>query len=186
MLTFATISILALGSCSDRSKHTPVFVRVPMQHSGIDFSNDLEYTENLNPYTFKNFYNGGGVAIGDINNDGLSDILFCGNMVSNKLYLNQGDLKFQDITESAGLNSDGSWSTGASMVDINADGLLDIYICKSGAPGGADRFNHLYINNGDLTFSEQAQAYGLDIRRAFSTQCFFRLRSVMETWIAIF
>jgi hypothetical protein len=163
LLTFATITILALGSCSDGSKHNPVFVRVPTQDSGIDFSNNLEYTENLNPYTFKNFYNGGGVAIGDINNDGLSDILFCGNMVSNKLYLNLGNMKFQDITVSAGLDSNGTWSTGANMVDINADGFLDIYVCRSGAPGGANRYNQLYINNGDLTFSEQAKAYGLDI-----------------------
>ena len=162
-LTFATISILALGSCSDSSLQKPVFIPVPVEHSGINFTNTLEYTEDLNPYTFKNFYNGGGVAIGDINNDGLPDIFFCGNLVSNKLYLNQGGLKFIDITESAGLDSHGSWSTGVTMVDLNADGLLDIYVCKSGAPGGTNRYNHLYINNGDLTFTEQAQAYGLNI-----------------------
>ena len=102
------------------------------------------------------------MAIGDLNNDGLSEIFFCGNMVSNRLYLNQGGLKFQDITNEANLDSQG-WSTGVSMVDINADGFLDLYVCKSGAPGGRKRHNQLYINNGDLTFTEQSKSYGLDI-----------------------
>ena len=96
------------------------------------------------------------MAIGDLNNDGLAEVFFCGNMVPNRLYLNNGDLKFQDITNEANLESKGSWSTGVSMVDINADGFLDIYVCKSGAPGGNKRHNQLYINNGDLTFTEQA------------------------------
>ena len=98
--------------------------------SNIDFINTLDYTENLNPYTYRNFYNGGGVAIGDFNNDSLSDIFFAGNLVSNKLYLNMGNLSFQDITEQSGLESSGVWSTGVSVVDINSDGFLDIYVCK--------------------------------------------------------
>lgn len=132
------------------------------QNSGVDFTNALEYTEQLNPYTFKNFYNGGGVSIGDINNDGLADLFFTGNMVSNRLYLNKGDLRFEDITVSSNLDSKGVWSTGVSMVDINADGFLDIYVCKSGPPEVNKRYNELFINNGDLTFTEMAKEYGLD------------------------
>ncbi|MDH5608099.1 MAG: VCBS repeat-containing protein [Cyclobacteriaceae bacterium] len=130
--------------------------------TGITFENNLAYTEQLNPYTYKNFYNGGGVGIGDINNDGLPDLFFCGNRVSNRLYVNKGNLQFEDITETAGLLSEGVWSTGVSFVDINADGLLDIYVCKSGPPGGSQRHNSLYINNGNLTFSERSREFGLD------------------------
>ena len=127
----------------------------------------MDYTEDVNPYTFKNFYNGGGVGVGDINNDGFQDVFFCGNMVSNRLYLNKGSspgkgIQFEDITESAGLLSENVWSTGVSFVDINYDGWMDIYVCKSGPPGGQNRRNSLYINNGDLTFREEAEKYGLD------------------------
>jgi len=141
--------------------------------SGIDFNNELFYTEQLNPYTYKNFFNGGGVGIGDINNDGLADIFFCGNMVSNKLYLNRGGMKFEDITEKAGLQSINVWSAGVSMVDINGDGLLDIYVCKSGPPGGDKRHNELFINNGDMTFKEQSVQYGLDNEGLSSHAAFF-------------
>ena len=120
------------------------FTRLTENQSGIDFNNKLSYTEQLNPYTYKNFYNGGGVGIGDINNDGRSDIFFCGNQVSNKLYLNKGGMKFEDITEQAGLMSQNVWSAGVSMVDINGDGLLDIYVCKSGPPGAVS-YTHLTL-----------------------------------------
>src|SRR5688572_28704272 len=127
-------SFLLLMSCreqNDSRRHT-LLRRVDPGQSGIDFSNNLEYSEQLNPYTFRNFYNGGGVGLGDLNNDGLLEVFFSGNMVSNRLYLNKGNLQFTDITESAGLASEGSWTTGVSLVDINGDGLLDIYLCKSG------------------------------------------------------
>ncbi|MCH8233365.1 MAG: VCBS repeat-containing protein, partial [Bacteroidetes bacterium] len=162
---FVTICVLGFNffaSCTDPANEVELFVPLSSESSGIDFINSLEYSEQLNPYTFKNFYNGGGVAIGDINNDGLADIFFCGNMVSNKLYLNKGNLKFEDITISSNLESNDVWSTGVSMVDINADGFLDIYVCKSGPPGGEKRYNELFINNGDLTFTEMAKEYGLD------------------------
>ncbi|MDQ3534099.1 MAG: VCBS repeat-containing protein, partial [Bacteroidota bacterium] len=132
------------------------------KEAGINFNNQLTYTETLNPYTYRNFYNGGGVALGDINNDGLLDIYFTGNIVPNKLFLNKGNFKFEDITAKAGVACEGVWSTGVTFVDINGDGLLDIYVCKSGSPEGERRHNELFINNGDLTFTEKAKEYGLD------------------------
>ena len=131
--------------------------------TGIDFNNALSYTEDFNPYTYRNFYNGGGVALGDINNDGLIDIFFTGNIVENKLYLNQGNFNFKDITQEAGVACSGVWSAGATFVDINHDGFLDLYVCKSGKPEGERRYNELFINNKDLTFTEQAKDYGLAI-----------------------
>jgi hypothetical protein len=131
--------------------------------TGITFENKLPYTEEFNTYTYRNFYNGGGVALGDINNDGLLDIYFTGNIVDNKLYLNKGNWKFEDITEKAGVACSNVWSTGATIVDINGDGFLDIYVCKAGKPGGENRHNELFINNGNLTFKESAKEYGLDI-----------------------
>lgn len=130
---------------------------------GINFSNNLKETENLNPYTYKNFYNGGGVALGDINNDGLLDIYFSGNLVENKLYLNKGNWKFEDITKKANVNCKNNWSSGVSFIDINNDGFLDIYVCQAGPPKKTDRHNKLFINNGNLTFTEKSKKYGLDI-----------------------
>ncbi|HMO40164.1 MAG TPA: VCBS repeat-containing protein, partial [Saprospiraceae bacterium] len=138
-----------------------LFTELPAAYTGIDFVNRLDYTEDYNTYTFRNFYNGGGVGLGDINNDGLLDIFLCGNLVGNKLYLNKGNFQFEDITEQAGVASPGVWSTGVSFVDINGDGWLDIYVCKSGKPEGENRYNELFVNNGDGTFSEQAKTYGL-------------------------
>ncbi len=131
--------------------------------SGIGFENRLEYTEEFNPYTYRNFYNGGGVALGDINNDGLIDVYLTGNIVDNKMFLNKGGFQFEDITKTSGLACPGVWSTGATFADINGDGLLDLYVCKSGAPEGEKRHNELFINNGDLTFSEESKKYNLDI-----------------------
>ncbi|RIW18786.1 hypothetical protein D0X99_03635 [Algoriphagus lacus] len=149
-------------SCQKESNTTePLFRLLSESESGITFRNELSYTEKVNPYTFRNFYNGAGVALGDINNDGLTDIFLAGNQTSNKLYLNQGNLKFKDITDQAGLNSTGYWSTGVSMADVNGDGLLDIYVCKSGPSGGEKRHNELFINSGNLTFSEKSNEFGL-------------------------
>lgn len=175
MIIYAVLVAIILASCksdSQQPKADQLFHLHRASKTGITFINELSYTEELNPYTFRSFYNGGGVGLGDFNNDGLQDIFFAGNMVSNKLYLNKGNFKFDDITNSAGLQTEGVWSTGVSVVDINADGYLDIYVCKSGPPGGTRRKNELFINQGDLTFKELAAEYnlafeGLSIHAAF-------------------
>ena len=165
-LLFIFSSLLSLPACrSSENKvddNFKLFSLVPSSSTGINFANDVKYNEELNVYTFRNFYNGGGIGVGDINNDGLPDIFFCGNLTSNKLYLNKGNFKFEDITEKAGLNSDGVWSTGVTFADVNGDGLMDIYVCKSGDFKSKNRSNALYINNGNLTFTERAKEYGLN------------------------
>ena len=147
-------------SCKKNSEG--VFQLLPSEKTGITFRNDIENSEAFNIFNYRNFYNGGGVAAGDINNDGLVDLLFTANMSSNKLYLNKGNFEFEDITEKAGIGEATKWSTGVVMVDINADGLLDIYICNAGNIKGISTENALYINNGDLTFTEKAEEYGLN------------------------
>ena len=141
--------------------------------TGVAFNNDLPYTEDYNTYTYRNFYNGGGIALGDINNDGLIDIYLTGNIVDNKLFLNKGNWTFEDITVASGTACHDVWSTGANFVDINGDGLLDIYVCKAGKPGGANRHNELFINRGDLTFKESAHEYGLDVTGLSIQSAFF-------------
>lgn len=138
-----------------------LFEPVNPTETGIDFANTLAYDADFNIYKYRNFYNGGGVALGDINNDGLTDIYFSGNRVSNKLYLNKGGFNFEDITEKAGISGKAAWNTGVTMADLNADGYLDIYLCNSGDIDGDNRRNELYINNQDGTFTEAAEAYGL-------------------------
>ena len=152
------IIFLLFNSCDDSKLFS-----LESDSSGVIFENKLDYTEEFNPYTYRNFYNGGGVALGDINKDGLIDIYLTGNIVGNKMFLNKGNFQFEDITEVSGLACPNVWSTGATFADINGDGLLDLYVCKSGAPGGENRHNELFINNGDLTFSEESKKYNLDI-----------------------
>lgn len=161
---------LVMSSCSQEKES--LFTRMPAGHTGIDFENRLEDTPELNILNYLYFYDGGGVALGDINNDGFVDIFLTGNETADRLYLNQGDFRFEDITSRAGIAADpGSWSAGATMADINGDGYLDIYISrvnylnKSGA-------NQLYINNGDGTFTEKASEFGLDFT-GYSTQAVF-------------
>ena len=143
-----------------------------MDSTGITFRNDVKDTKDDNSFLFRNFYNGGGVALGDINNDGLPDVLLTSNQGDNKLYLNKGSFKFQDISTTSGLRQDSMWSTGATMVDINADGWLDVYVCNSGHIKDGNRRNKLYINNHDLTFTESAASFGLDVS-GFCTQASF-------------
>ena len=153
-------------------KTTTLFRLLDQDKTNIAFRNDLNYSDEFNVYKYRNFYNGGGVAIGDINNDGLPDIYFTANQKENKLYLNKGDLTFEDISEASGTSGTKPWSTGVAMVDINADGYLDIYVCNSGDINGENKQNELFINNGDLTFTEKAAAYNLD-DKGFSTHASF-------------
>ncbi|MCI4666631.1 MAG: VCBS repeat-containing protein [Bacteroidia bacterium] len=149
-------------STSNDIKSNALFSLVSSKQSGIAFKNEVKNTKKFNIFSYRNFYNGGGVGIGDLNNDGLSDIYFTKNMGSNKLYLNKGDLAFEDVTDKAGVASEDKWSTGVVMVDVNGDGWLDIYVCNAGYQKGKDQRNELYINNKDLTFTESAADYGLD------------------------
>jgi hypothetical protein len=157
------LSVLSWSCKKDLQKagKDPLFSLLGSKQTNIDFINQLEYTEELNTYTYRNFYNGAGVGLGDFNNDGLTDVYFCGNLADNKLYINKGNFRFEDVTEQSGTACPGVWSTGVSIADINGDGWLDIYVCKSGSPEGSKRYNELFINNGDLTFSEKAEEYGL-------------------------
>jgi hypothetical protein len=149
-------------ACNVEEPEPLLFEKVPEKISGMNFRNDVINSEEFNIFNYRNFYNGGGVAIGDINNDGLSDIFFTSNMGGNKLYLNKGSWKFEDISDQAGIALDSKWSTGVVMVDINGDEMLDIYVCNAGYRKGSNQKNALFINNGDLTFKEEAKKYGLD------------------------
>ncbi|MEO6738491.1 MAG: CRTAC1 family protein, partial [Ginsengibacter sp.] len=181
ILLLSSCSMILTGiSCNSNNSSSPVlFKKLDPSETNIYFSNDLSYNAEFNVYTYRNFYNGGGVAIGDINNDGLPDIFFTANMGPNKLYLNKGNFKFEDITEKAGIVKKAKWSTGVSMADVNGDGLLDIYVCNSGNIKGDSRQNELYMNNGVssktgmVTFSEKAHEYGLDDKGLSTHAAFF-------------
>ncbi len=168
------LSILLLTATlfACKKESTTQFTQINPKQSNIDFKNTLRFDEDFNIYTYRNFYNGGGVAIGDLNNDGLNDIYFTANMNPNELYINQGDFHFKPVGETAGVQGTKAWSTGVSLVDINADGWLDIYVCNSGDVNGDDKQNELFVNNQDGTFSEQAQQYGL-ADQGFSTHAAF-------------
>jgi hypothetical protein len=153
----------------------PLFKMLPASQTSIKFSNDIVEQESLNVLSYEYFYNGGGLATGDINNDGLPDLMFTANMKPNKLYLNLGGLKFKDITKEASPLLEGrsnSWKTGVTMADVNADGLLDIYICYSGKTDNETRSNQLFINKGNNKFTEEAKSYGL-ADPGYSTQAAF-------------
>ncbi|MEP7279820.1 MAG: VCBS repeat-containing protein [Bacteroidota bacterium] len=165
--------VLLLAACKQGGKkETTLFETLPQDSTNIDFINKLTYDDQFNVFSYRNFYNGGGVALGDINNDGLIDIFFTANMLPNRLYLNKGNFKFEDITEKAGILKKGKWSTGVSMADVNGDGLLDIYVCNSGDIKNDNKQNELYINNGNLHFTEEAAAYGL-ADKGYSTHAAF-------------
>lgn len=161
-------------SCGRRDKVAPdaLFRDVSPRDSGVEFSNNLTFDKDFNIYTYRNFYNGGGVALGDVNNDGLIDIYLTSNMGDNKLYINKGQFKFDDVTEKAGVAGTRAWSTGVSMADVNGDGWIDIYVCNSGDVRGDNKQNELFINNGDLTFTEKAGEYGV-ADGGFSTHAAF-------------
>ena len=165
------IGMLFFWGCGTPKEETQ-FRLHPSSKTGITFSNELSYTDDFNVYKYRNFYNGGGIAVGDVNNDGLVDLYFTANQKPNELYLNKGDFKFQRVTNDAHVAGTKAWSTGVTMVDINADGWLDIYVCNSGDVAGDNKQNELFINNQDGTFTEEASAYGLD-DKGFSTHAVF-------------
>ncbi|MEM8764959.1 MAG: FG-GAP-like repeat-containing protein [Bacteroidota bacterium] len=162
------LGFLAVLSCKEKAREIQkeekpqqvIFEKLSKDATGITFTNQLVENDTLNYFTYPYIYMGGGVSAGDVNNDGLTDLFFTGNMVDNTLYLNQGDLKFQDITSDAGLKGDKRWYTGTTMADVNGDGLLDIYCLVAGQSGNKE--NQLFINQGDNTFKEQAELFGLN------------------------
>ena len=174
--------LLVLSSCDNKTEKSEeimssesfnLFSIVDPKESGVHFANPVTDTREFNYLFYQYMYNGAGVAVGDINNDGLPDLYFSANQRSNKLYLNKGDFQFEDISKTAGIQCAENWSTGVSMIDINADGWLDIYVCNSASlDKDGNRANKLFINNGDLSFTESALEYGLaDI--AYSSQAYF-------------
>ena len=174
------IGWIAFGLWACEPSEPPVFEQLPASRTGIEFSNTIEENEQDNVYEYINIYTGAGVAAGDINNDGLTDLYFSGNQVPGRLYLNKGNLQFEDISASAGILND-RWGTGATMVDINHDGWLDLYVCVSGSGSDAERANLLYINQGaaapdggqGVAFTEQAAAYGIADSRPTMHASFF-------------
>ena len=166
--------VLFLSSCRklEEGNKEYLFNKLPMDSTGVNFVNQLTFDQEFNIYTYRNFYNGGGVGLGDINNDGLIDIYLTGNQSPNKLYLNKGNFKFEDITDKAGVAGVKSWSTGVALADVNGDGWLDIYVCNSGDIKGDDKENELFINNGDQTFTERAGEYGI-ADKGFTTHAVF-------------
>ena len=165
--------ILLFFSCKHRrEKGDYLFTLLAPASTNVNFNNQLTETEQFNIIEYLYFNNGAGVAAGDINNDGLTDLYFTSNQNTNKLYLNSGNLRFEDITERAGMAGQGDWKTGVTMADVNGDGFLDIYVCQVGNYKGLQGRNQLFINKGDLTFEEEAHEYGLDFQ-GFSTQAAF-------------
>lgn len=184
-------SLILTGGCQNEKTENTLFTKI--DNTGINFENTVEDEAKDNSFLFRNFYNGGGLAIGDINNDGLSDVFFTSNAGNNKLYLNKGNFQFEDISDRAGIIKDDKWNTGVVFADVNGDGWLDIYVCSSGHMSTGNRKNKLYINNhnsptpakggegwGGITFTESAALYGLDIS-AYTTQVSF----LIMTWTAI-
>ncbi len=169
-LLYQFVSLLLFISCH---RPTKLFESLSSSKTHIDFANNLENGQSLGILSYIYYYNGGGVAIGDINNDGLPDIYFTANSKGhNRLYLNKGSFEFEDITDKAGVAGTSDWCTGVTMADVNGDGLLDIYVCAVANMHGLKGHNELFINNGNGTFTESSAAYGLDFS-GFSTQAVF-------------
>jgi len=185
--TWRLLIVLLIAGCNNKpdqeeeGSDTQLFHLLEPAKTGVNFVNEVQDGDKFNILTYRNFYNGGGVAIGDINNDSLPDIYFTANQKKNKLYLNKGNFVFEDITDKAGVGGTMSWSTGVTMADVNNDGLLDIYVCNSGDVDGNNKKNELFINNGpspsgegrgEVTFSEKAKEYNLD-NEGYSTHAAF-------------
>jgi len=176
--TLTAILLLSALSCHhSETKKDTLFTEVPSDITHIDFRNEIKEDEDYNILTYEYLYNGAGVAVGDVNGDGLPDLYFIGNMVPSKLYLNKGNFRFEDVTDRAGVAGRTKWKTGAVMADVNGDGLLDIYVCYSGPGDDLARSNELYINQGVKdgvpVFKESAREYGLDAPGTYTTTVAF-------------
>ena len=165
-----------LGACTSKKDDQKLFELLSPDETGVDFNNRLHEDDQLNILTYEYFYNGGGVGAGDINNDGLADLFFTGNMSESKLYVNKSkdqQIKFEDITAQSGIQISEGWARGVAMVDINADGFLDIYVCRAGPAQVGKLSNLLFINQKNNTFKEEAKAYGLDYSGNTTQAAFF-------------
>ena len=169
-ILFCSLISIVLSACTRHGE--PLFLELPSSETGIDFINTITDSENLNIRQYLYYYNGGGIAAGDLNNNGLPDLFFTGNQTHNRLYENQGNFLFKDITEPAGIiDNEKSWSTGVTMADVNGNGFLDIYVSRVNYLGLEGK-NQLFINNGDMTFTEMAHDYGVDFE-GYTTQSLF-------------
>ena len=173
----AGLLVVALSACSEQPRSQELFERLPPEHTGIEFANDLEPSENLSIANWPYFYNGAGVAVGDITGNGRIDLYFTANQESNRLYLNEGEFRFRDVAEAAGVGGSADWSNGVTMVDMNGDGRLDIYVSVVDGYLDLEGHNELYINQGINEegipqFKERAAAYGLD-HRGYGIQALF-------------
>ena len=173
ILIFAVLAACSKNEKVQETATPPLFKELNTQITNLDFINTLTPTDSLNILDYLYYYNGGGIAIGDINNDSLPDIFLTGNQVANKLFLNKGNLQFEDITATAGVAGNSDWNTGTAIVDINGDGLLDIYVCAVVGINGLKGKNELFINNGDGTFTEKAADFGLDFQNYSTNVAFF-------------
>ncbi len=177
-IRFLSIIVVFLFISCTQEDNSKMFTLLSPKTTGVTFKNVLQETKEFNVLEYSYLYNGGGLAIGDVNNDGLSDIYFTGNMVGSHLYINQGDFEFEEIAKEAGVFAEGLWNTGTTMADVNGDGFLDIYICRSATPSANQRKNLLFINNGTsndtgkVTFTEKGAEYGVD-DSGYSTQASF-------------
>lgn len=169
---------LTIMSCSDSEpqrsapESASLFSNIPLTHTGVNFRNEVKESNSFNFLNYAYTYNGGGVAIADFNNDGLNDLYFTANQKSNKLFLNKGDFKFEDVSDEYGATDKGGWTTGVTAIDINNDGWMDLYVCKSGSAQADQRKNKLFINNQGKSFTESAEKYGL-ADASYSTQAYF-------------
>ncbi len=172
LISSLLVYIIYMYAPAQQAANQKLFTLLPPDTTGIHFRNDIIEDGNMFYYKYEYLYIGAGVAAGDINNDGLQDLYFASTLDSNKLYLNLGNFQFKDITEQAGVSAAAGMKTGVNMIDINNDGWLDIFVCKSGPTHSTARVKHLYINNGNLTFTDKAAAYGLN-DASFTTQAYF-------------